>query len=225
MRVLAVVVWLGVAAISQQLEAALIVSIGSTPLRPNATGQKLPVFLRSDSGSLDVVGMDMFAFIGDGTTSQSAPRFDGTPGTLEAVEFSDGAGGQQFAWEGLANGFTQSGFAPEATNVYRSSPGVLANNPITDTVTIGTTETLVGQFLIDTTGFQDELFKFTITQSLGSSSQLYEAGTLNVVPFEFAGSFQVAAVPEPSALAMLGLIAAGAGARRMRMRKQRRPTG
>lgn len=221
MRVLAIAVLLGAVAVAQQTQAALIVSIGSTPLQPNTANQPLSVFLRSDADPVtDVVGMNIFAFIGDGSEVQAMPRFDGTPGTREAVQFADGAGGQPFVWENLPSGFSESGSAPEAENVYRSSVGVLADDPF-ESVTIGTSETLVGQFLIDTTGFSGT-FDFTIANTSEGASEIltFDGSSANSIPF--SGSFQVSAVPEPSSLAMLGVVAvAGAGVRRRRQRKQR----
>lgn len=221
MRLFAAVFCLCLIAVAGQAQAALIVSIGSTPLQPNARDQPLSVFVRSDSDPVEVIGMNLFAFIGDGSAVQLAPSFDGTPGTLEAVRFGDGAGGQPFVWENLPSGFDASGEAPQSDNVHRSSVGVLARDPANESVTIGSSDTLVAEFLINTTGFSDSTFDFTITQSPGASSDLIESGTFNQAPLEFAGSFKVAAVPEPSSLAVLGILAAaGAGRRRMRKRKQ-----
>lgn len=221
MRFLTLVLLLAVVAVAQSASAALIVSLGSTTVQRNATNQPLQVFLRSDSGPVEnVIAMDIFAFIGDGSAIQTTPRFDGTPGTREAVQFADGAGGQPFVWENLPSGFSESGDAPEPDNVYRSSVGVDAND-LTESVTIGTSETLVGQFFIDTTGFSGGTFDFTIANSAGGTSVLYTFDGSDLAEIPFEGSFQVTAVPEPSSLALLGAFAAtGAGMRRVRRRKR-----
>lgn len=219
MRGLAIALLTGVVGIAQQAPAALIVSIGNTPLQRNASEQALPVFLRSDSGPVnDVIAMDIFAFIGDGSAIQLTPRFNGLPGTRQAVDFGDGPGGQPFVWDNLPSGFNESGAAPEATNLFRSTVGVDAVD-LTESVTIGTSETLVGQFLIDTTAFFGDSFDFTISNT-GGTSQLYtfDGTDLDAAPFE--GTFQVTAVPEPSSLLVVGAIAA-AGVARRQVRRQR----
>ena len=218
MRLLAVGILLATITATQRADAAWVLSISDEPLQRNARNQPLSVYLRSDSDSTNsVYGIELLASIGDGTATQVAPRFDGVPGTLQAVQFSDGAGGQPFVWENLNGGFGVTGAAPEAGNPYQSDPELLSDTS-SETVNIGMSETLVAQFLIDTTGFAGETFAFNI----GSGSGVYtlESGA-EPESISFSGTFEVTAVPEPSSWAVLGLIAAtGGGVRRMRQRKQ-----
>lgn len=182
----------------------LIVTIGREPLQPNSRGQLLPIFVRSDSGSIDVVGMDLFAFIGDGKASQtSVPRFDGAQGS--AIRLSDGAGGEPFVWERLTSGFLPGGASPEMGNPFRSTTNVVANNPFSEKITLGGEDVLVAQFVIDTTDIAAGTFAFTITTQGGAASQLV-LPDLTPVPLSFSGNFSV--TPEPSLTAMM-LIAVG----------------
>lgn len=199
-------------ALCQSSLAGFIVSIQASPspMDANATGQVLSVFLRSDSGDVSAVGFDLHGVIGNGAAVQpTMPKFQG-------VSYSG------TVWSGLPSGYTTSGSAPEASNNYQASVGLLGNNAPPESVTIsGTTPTLVAKFLIDTTGISDMTVPFSITQA-GGGSDVIDSGINQILINDFSGSFQVSAVPEPATIGLIGVAVVGAaGLRRRLVNKQR----
>ncbi|APZ90439.1 PEP-CTERM sorting domain-containing protein [Fuerstiella marisgermanici] len=190
-------------------DGGIVATISTTPLANNSPNQKLSLFLHSDSGVLnDVESFSVYAEIGNGLATQTGvPIF------------------QSYTWDaaitaqmGLA---IPSGFTPEVANNFRATPGLtdFESPPLGDisdnSVTIGTTPTLVGEFDIDTSvfgGIFDQSFSFFIGNAPGGGGAVSELNSLSegTLPFSFTGTFDVGnpvpvGVPEPSTFALLGL--------------------
>lgn len=178
---------------------ALVATISPTVLNNNQAGQTIDFFLREDTAAIDITSFDLFAQWGTGAAGQDptmVPRFNATPNVGFVVDPALGFFGGSTTFNG---GFSVSG----------QGAGALP-------ATIGTTNTKIGTFVVDTTGIFDvDMIPFVIPQSADFNRVVLAAGGQQTFSLN-----QAVSVPEPGSFAVCGIAAAGFVARRRRKRKQ-----
>lgn len=190
--------------------AALTTDLSTQRIDPNRSGQAIDIFIRSSDAATDptdITGINLNLFLGDGFGPLAEPIF------VDDVVFSDGPGGRDYVWDAFAGTTTQPDGAPPqyalASFTFNASGQSIRPDGLLATV------------FVDTTGFAGDDFNFILsgdpTLPLGPTEFIRVGGVDSIVP-EFPStaesSITVAAVPEPSAVAVSAAIAAGVIARR-----------
>lgn len=143
------------------------------------------IFVRSDAGSATIAGIDAIATAGLG---------DGSAGTFIA--------GPTF---GLGN---------IAFDLNSGGPGIAASSQFSSTnqLTLDSTNVLYGSLTLSTAGATAGNYQFTLDNTFATiaSGAAFTGGTVDAAPV----SYSISAVPEPSSIALLGIIGGAAGARR-----------
>lgn len=178
-------------------------STGVNSLAGNSTGQTIELFGYSNSGVItDVLGINMDV------------QIVGTGGVFEA---GPSPGGIQFT--GISSIWDAAGFSAVPSGTLSGTGGTVAvaDDDFANFTTISgssLTPSLLGRFKLNTTGVSGTSATLNVVAG-GSSFVFTNSGSVSI---SMSAPYQVAAVPEPSSLALVGFLGMGlVGYRRRRL--------
>ena len=172
------------------VNAAIIVNVGDHQLQPDLAGQEISIEVTATDEDPKVVGFNLVAQLGDGS-GVGSPIFDGMPDSLEAVDFSGGI------WDAYTA--TTSGTAPIGAAPQFAAASVTFNESDISIMPNG----VLAKLKVDTTGIFEGEFDLRLAETLGNPSNFILPGGNQEVPVVSNGKVMIAAVPEPSAAALL----------------------
>ena len=187
--------------VSSSVQADLVLTLGpeAQNLLPNASNQPVNILIETISGTPQLDGFQINAFIGDGFGGADEFAF-----ASPAVRYKDGS---TYVWDA-------SGGAP--TTGDRIASSVLQSSYLLDGVAISTPNGKLATVYVDTTGYDAGTFDLTLLggdMASGNLKTSFLSGSdLGVVSFPNPGVLSISAIPEPSAvwaLSCIGIIFAG----------------
>jgi hypothetical protein len=196
--------------VSGNASAAIILSIGPSTgvnsLANNSTGQFINLFAYSDTGALsNVLGISLEV------------QIVGPGGVFPGPAAPPPGGGITFTGIGIWNGFS-----PVATGSLTGVNGVAAANDSGGNFLAisgnSLAPSLIGRFNIDTTGVFNQTAQIQVINRSSNNSFVF-LGDFSQPAISLNASYEIgnaSAVPEPSSVACLAILAAVGGVRRFR---------